>query len=111
MGGRIAILLVLVLGCSIGRAEEAVEIPLSEVWGLNFLETKPMAELERELSVRPLSYEERSKRRINSMTYQIHRALKDVPRTEMLRGFAVHGEGRESLESVHTILVKGKCRG
>ena len=34
MGGRVAILLALVL-CSSGYCEDAVEIPLSEVWALN----------------------------------------------------------------------------
>jgi hypothetical protein len=109
---RILAIAVVWLCCCIGYAEEAVEIPLSEAWGLNFRETKQAAHLERESNAkdeyRPPTYEERSQRLINSMTYQIHRALGDRSRTEMRPGFAVTGEGREALEQVHAILVKGK---
>ncbi len=111
MCGRYSFFLVLVLCCSISAAKEAVEIPLSEVWGMNLPGMKPVAHLEPESHGKQgetLSDEERGQRRINSMTYQLIRALSPDLRNEIpiLPGFAVLGKGREALENAHAVLVK-----
>jgi hypothetical protein len=107
MGGRIAILLALFLGCSVSYAEDSVEIPLSEVWSIGFRETKQAAHLEPEFFGRR---EDRQGSHFNSMIFQISRTLSREKHsdTAMRSGFAVLGEGREALEQIYAILVKGK---
>ena len=104
MVGRFSFLLAIVFCCSVSVAEEAVEIPLSEVWGMNLLETKPVAQLDPERhgkqNEKPLSPEEIAVRQINSLTYQIHRSLADKSPDvrSILPGFAVLGKRWEALE-------------
>jgi hypothetical protein len=107
MRGGIAILLTLVLGCSVSYAEE---ILLSEVWTANIaitspdmVETKPLIKLEREHSRRRGGY-------LDSMIFQITQTLTRDQRydTPMRQGFAVDGDGREALEEMHAILVNGQ---
>jgi hypothetical protein len=108
MGMRVAILLAFFLCCSVSHAKEVVEIPLNEVWVANMSshhmpESKKLVKLEPEHYGRQGGY-------LDSMMYRIARTLSREKRsdTPMRPGFAVLGEGREALEQIHAILVKGE---
>ena len=107
MRGGIAILLVLVFCCSTGYAEEAEEIPLSEVWTANIAITSPDMVVTKQLVKLELEHSGRQDGPSDSMVSQITRTLAKDRRydTPMRQGFAVDGEGREALEKMHAILV------
>jgi hypothetical protein len=108
MVSRILTFLAVALGCSISYAEEAVEIPLSEVWTANMasrhmLMTKKLTTLDPEYSSHQGSY-------LNSRMFQITQTLSrgDPNDTTMRPGFAILSEKREVLEQVHAALVEGQ---
>ncbi len=117
MGGRIAILLALVLCGSNSYAEEAVEIPLGEVWAYDMPGTKDVKELEpkaygREATSLPGS--EQFERIKKSIIHQIRHSLQLEPDHNAQgprkpgKAFAVVGSGNEALAEANSILAGRK---
>jgi hypothetical protein len=97
--------------CSSSRAEDAVEIPLSEVWGHKIGGTRDIKDLEPEIDSSSLSKNEIFER---SMIQRIRRSLSSYRRSKN-KGFAgtafvVTGTGSEALKNAHAVLVAGHQR-
>lgn len=117
MGGCIAILLTFFLCCSVGHAEEAVEIPLSEIWAYEMPGTRDVRELEPETygrEAKSLSEAEQFERINESIIQQIRHALQ-LQRDSDAQGpkkpgkaFAVVGSGKEALIEARSILAERK---
>ena len=124
MGGRVAILLALVLCCSISYAEEPVEIPLKNIWGYDRArrELEPELFLKRDTPERrgeystPEKLQEILDKAHSSLTYQIEQAMNDdvldlakarAPNDRRpAAGFAVKGRPYKAWQSVHDVVVK-----
>jgi hypothetical protein len=111
MGGRVAILLALLFCCSVGRAEEVVEIPLSEVWALDMPGTKDVRLLEPEVygdETKTLPTTKRYELLNQSLIQQVLGSLElEVPRRPM-QGFLVASNVRDSLSKVSVLLAASK---
>lgn len=113
MSRRIAILLALILSCSISHAEDSVEIPLSEIWALRMPGTRDVKELEPEAygpEARALSETEQFQRFNSSNTQQIRNSLELEPDSDAPgpkkpgKAFAVVGTGKKALTEAKEIL-------
>lgn len=117
MGG-LAILLALVLGCSVSYADGVVEIPLSEIWALDMLGTRDVKKLEPEAyshEAMSLPESEQFERIEKSIIYQIRHSLQ-LQRDSNAQGpkkpakaFAVVGSGKEALVEANSILAGRKA--
>lgn len=94
MGKRFFFFLALLLCCSVSMAEEAVEIPLNEIWAFEMPGTKGISEL----SSQATGFGE------------VMRLLrKPAPKGDSVRpAFAVQGTGLEALRNSYEVLVKQK---
>jgi hypothetical protein len=105
MGGRVAILLALVLCCS---CSVGTEIPLNRIWALRMPGTKNVEDLEPEhhgKNLRSLPQEEQLEHLTQSLTYQIPQVINDKPQDQPIGpGFVVVGTGRVALENVKVAL-------
>jgi hypothetical protein len=99
--------------CSVGHAEEAVEIPLGEVWAYGMPGTRDVQELEPEAygrEARSLSESEQFERINKSIIQQIRQSLQLESNSDAQgrkkpgKAFAVVGTGREALIEAKTIL-------
>lgn len=120
MGGRIALLLVIFLCCSISHAEEAVEIPLSEIWAYNMPGTRDVRELEPETyghESKSLTEAEQFKRFNSSIIQKIRRTLVLAPNENRQgnyitrppgNGFVVEGIDKAALTKAHAVLAEGQ---
>jgi hypothetical protein len=116
MGGRVAILLALLFCCSVGRAEDVKQIPLSQIWAYNMPSTRDVQELEPEAygrEARSLSEAEQFERINKSIIQQIRLSLQLEPDTDAQgrtikrepgKAFAVVGTGKEALIEAKAIL-------
>ena len=94
MAIRLLTLLTTVLGCSIGFAEEAVEIPLSKIWALRMPGTINIHELEKGTpSNKSLMAEIGAKHGFSSWE------------TKAGPAFAVEGTGLGSLKNAHAVII------
>jgi hypothetical protein len=90
---RLFILLASVLCCSISRAEEAVEIPLSEIWASEMPGTKDIGELHKQWKPEDIARFQR----------------KPTPKEGPARPtFAVQGMGFEALRNSYEVLIEKK---
>jgi hypothetical protein len=94
MGVRVAILLAFLFCCSVGRAEEVVEIPLNQIWAYNMPSTKKIGELAKQ----------------EPRLMEVARSLwKPAPKEESARiAFAVQGTGLDAFRNSYEVLVKKK---
>lgn len=113
MGVRVAILLVLFLCDSVGCAEDAVEIPLSQVWAYEMPGTRDVRELEPEVygdEAKLLPSLIRGEKLDKSTIQQIRRSLQIEPTENQPgprkpgRAFAVIGTGESALAEANSIL-------
>lgn len=114
MGGRIAILLVLILS-SVGYGAET--IPLSDIWAYKMPGTRDIQELEPEAygsEARSLSETEQFERIKKSIIHQIRHSLQLEPDSNAQgpkkpgKAFAVVGSGKEALLEAKSILAGRK---
>jgi hypothetical protein len=95
---RILAISALWLCCSIGRAEETVEIPLTEIWAWNMPGTKNVRELEKTPTDYPL-------------VFGIARKLKLTSnRDEAGPAFVVEGSGLQALKNAYAVIVDKQPR-
>lgn len=96
---RILAIFALWLCCSFGHAEEAVEIPLDQIWALNMPSTKDVRELE--------SRQDRDLRK--TTTSRIRSKLMRRYEEGVKAGpcFLVIGEGKEALLNAAKVIVDG----
>jgi hypothetical protein len=106
---RAFFVLAFVLGCSISHAEDAVEIPLSEIWALDMPGTRDVRELEPEAfgqQVRSLQPEDQIALQKKSLIGQIRAQLYWDDRKKPMPGFAVSGNGIDALRAVRDVLIE-----
>jgi hypothetical protein len=106
---RILVITTLTLCCSIGHAEVAVEIPLSEVWALDMPGTKDVRELEPDAfgeKFWSLPAEEQVDLQKKSLTGQITAQLKWQDGGKPKPGFAVAGTGLQALKAARDVLTE-----
>lgn len=111
MIARSFLLLAVVLGCSVCHGDEAVEIPLSEIWGYRIPGTRNIEDLEPETNSSSLTREESLR---GSLVHQIRRSLNSNRRHQNQRlagaSFVVVGTNSEALKNAHAVLVAGESR-
>lgn len=100
MVGRFVFLVAFVYCCSVSVAEEAEEIPLSEVWALQMPGTQDVRELE----------PPKVRTKHDSLVNQIRKQLTKGRAKDELAGqaFVVQGHGHTALVNAHDILVNHK---
>ncbi len=94
--GRIGI--VLILSCSLGFAEDTVEIPLNQIWADSMPGTKNVYELEGTPSDYPLMTEIRKEHGFKTQLAKAGAA------------FVVEGTGLEALKNAHVIIARKQTR-
>lgn len=108
---RLFALLAILFCCSTSYAEEAVEIPLSEIWGHKSFGTRDIKDLEPSIDTSSLSKDEVFQR---SLVQQIRRSLNSYRRHKNKgnagTAFVVTGTGSEALKNAHAVLVEGRKR-
>lgn len=105
MGGRVAILLAIILCCcSCGQ-----EIPLNQIYALRMPDTKNVEDLEPDhygKSQQKLSEEDQLWHWTESLTYQITEIINDRPQDKPVGlGIVVVGTGKEALENIKKALT------
>jgi hypothetical protein len=119
MKGRYITLLASILCCSVGYAEEAVEIPLREIWAYEMPGTKDVRELEPDVygdQAKSLSSKERDERFRKSVLQSILSSLDVQPKPELgasglpkpKEAFVVESRKKRALHEADVVLSGAK---
>jgi hypothetical protein len=111
MGGRAAILLALILGCSISYGEESVNIPLNTVWAHMMPNTRDIKRLQPFFFTEAyanLPSEEYLRLSRESDLRGIIKAIDVRPANGPEAGFAIQGSGAQALTEALAVLTRQK---